>query len=406
MIQTRQFRPDAAGPLVGLRVLDLSRLVAGNVLSLQLADFGADVLKVESTEGGDALRDWLVNGHPLFWKVYSRNKRSLALNLRQPAARDALTALIKTAHVFIENYRPGTLEKMDLSPEQLLAINPALIIVRVSGYGQDGPYRDYPGYGTLVEGMSGLAARLGFDDRPPILPPLATADIVTGVYGSFATMVAVRAQEAGAPGQVVDLSLLESVITLLGPEAESYRQTGRVPPRNGSRSEITAPRNVFRTADGRWVSLSAPMKSMAERLFRVIGREDMIDDPRFATNSSRLANADACEEPIADFIGKMSLDDALSFFREKEITVAPVYEVDQVLADPHVQQRGTLIEVPDAELGMLAMHNIAPRLSGTPGALRMPAPQLGEHTWEALTEIGLEPAAIDAMIASGAARAS
>jgi crotonobetainyl-CoA:carnitine CoA-transferase CaiB-like acyl-CoA transferase len=406
MLPTRQFKPDSKGPLSGVRVLDLSRLVAGNVVSLQLADFGADVLKVENTEGGDALRDWLVKGHPLFWKVYCRNKRSLALNLRQPAAREALIALIKTAHVFIENYRPGTLEKMELGPEQLLAINPKLVIVRISGYGQDGPYRDYPGYGTLVEGMSGLAARLGFDDRPPILPPLATADIVTGIYGAFATMVALRAQEAGAPGQVIDLSLLESVITLLGPESESYRQTGRVPPRSGSRSEITAPRNVFRTADGRWVSLSAPMKGMVERLFRVIGREDMLDDPRFATNSARLANAEACEAPIAEFIARMPLDEALDFFRKNEITVAPVYEVDQVLADPHVRERGTLVEVPDADLGMLAMHNIAPRLSGTPGDLRIPAPRLGEHTREALAEIGLDAAAIDAMLESGAARAA
>src|SRR5215831_12848014 len=231
-----QFQPAAAGPLAGVRVLDLSRLVAGNMLSLQLADFGADVIKVEPP-AGDPLRDWRDGGEALHWKTYARNKRSLVLNLRHVSAKDVLLRLAAAADVFIESFRPGTLEEMGLGPDALLGTNPDLVVVRVSGFGQTGPYAPLPGFGTLVEAMSGFAARTGFPDREPVLPPLALADMVAGLYGAFATVTALRARERGQTGgQVIDLTLLESMFSVLGPEAAIFRATGRVKERTGSGS--------------------------------------------------------------------------------------------------------------------------------------------------------------------------
>ena len=240
------FRPEASCPLDGITVLDLSRLVAGNMLSLQLADFGAEVVKIEDPDKGDPLRHWRVEGHSLFWKAYARNKKSLTLDLRQARARELLLALVERAHVLVENYRPGTLEKMGLGPQVLQARNPRLVVVRVSGWGQTGPYAQKPGFGTLVEGMSGYAAKTGFADRAPVLPPTALADMVAGLYGAYATMVALREIETkGGTGQVIDLSLLEPIHSVIGADAAMYKAAGIVPKRQGSRSNITSPRNVY-----------------------------------------------------------------------------------------------------------------------------------------------------------------
>jgi crotonobetainyl-CoA:carnitine CoA-transferase CaiB-like acyl-CoA transferase len=302
MVKRREFTPLAAAPLDGLRVIDLSRLVAGNMVSLQLADHGAEIIKIEDPEKGDPLRAWKVGGHSLHWKVYARNKKSVAINLRAPEGLALLADLVAGADVLVENFRPGTLEEMGLAPGGLHARNPKLIVVRISGFGQDGPYRTRPGFGTLVEGMSGFAAMNGFADRAPVLPPLALAEMIAGRYGAYAVMVARRVVEHGGPGQVVDLPLLDPIVSILGPQAESFRQSGQRPARTGSRSGTTSPRNVFATRDGRFVAISASIQAMAERLLRVVGRPDMIADPRFATNTARVANADACEQPIADFI--------------------------------------------------------------------------------------------------------
>ena len=278
------------GPLDGVRVLDLSRLVAGNMLSLQLADLGAEVTKVEPPHG-DPLRDWLDQGQPLFWKTYARNKRSIVLNLRIEAGKEALLRLSERADVLIENFRPGTLEQMALGPDVFLARNPDLILVRISGFGQTGPYAQLPGFGTLVEAMSGLAARTGFADREPVLPPLALADMIAGLYGANAVATALFARERGrARGQVIDLSLLESIFSVLGPEAAIFRTTGKLKERTGSGSSTTAPRNVYRCADGKYVAMSASIQSMARRVFEVIGRAEMIEDERFRTNSDRVRN--------------------------------------------------------------------------------------------------------------------
>ena len=359
----RPFHPDAKCPLDGLRVLDLSRLVAGNMLSLQLADFGAEVIKIEDPTKGDPLRDWRVGGISAHWKVYARNKKSVTINLRAPDGLDLLRKLAATAHVFIENFRPGTLEEMGLAPAVLHASNPRLIVVRVSGWGQDGPYRDKPGFGSLVEGMSGFAAKTGFPDRPPVLPPLALADMVAGLYGASAVLVALREIEVnGGKGQVIDLPLLDPIVSVLGPEAAVFKITGKITPRSGSRSATSSPRNVFGTKDGRWIAISASIQAMAERVFRAIGRADMVDDPRFRTNADRVRNAEECEAPLRDFIAARTLAEGLAVFEQSEVTAAPVYEIDQFIADPHVQAREIVTELPDAEMGTVPMHAIVPRL--------------------------------------------
>ncbi|MBI3515544.1 MAG: CoA transferase, partial [Proteobacteria bacterium] len=235
-------------------------------------------------------------------------------------------------------------------------------------WGQDGPYKDRPGFGSLVEGMSGFAAKNGYADRPPVLPPLALADMVAGLYGAFAVMVALRTREGGdGRGQVIDLPLLDPIFSIIGPDAAIYRLTGALKPRTGSRSTTTSPRNVFATKDGRFLAISASIQTMAERLYRTVGRADLIDDPRCRTNADRVQNADYCEAPVTDFIAARTLEENLTVFGAAEVTAAPVYDIDQFMADPHVRARGIITEVPDPDLGSLPMHPVVPRLSRTPG---------------------------------------
>src|ERR1700733_10022185 len=401
MLQRIEFAPDAPVPLSGIRVVDLSRLVAGNMVSLQLADQGAEVIKIEDPKVGDPLRAWRWKGQSLYWKVYARNKKSLALNLRPQAGRDVLLDLLATSQVLIENYRPGTLEQMGLGPEVLWARNPKLIIVRISGFGQDGPYRDRPGFGTLVEAMSGFASKNGFEDRPPVLPPLAMADMVSGLYRAYAVMVALRVGERGGRGQSIDLPLLEPMISVLGPDAATYRVSGEKPARTGSRSLTTSPRNVYGTSDGRFVAISASIQAMAERLFRAIGRADMIDDERFRSNTDRVRNIDACDGIVAGWIAERTLAENMAVFEAAEVTATPIYEIDQLLDDPHVQARGVIVEAPDDEAGSVLMHNIIPRLSETPGRLRSAAPSLGQHTRSVLESIGYDAGRLAELAAAG-----
>ena len=385
----KPFQTDARCPLDGVRVLDLTRVVAGNMVSLLLADFGAEVIKIEPPEG-DPLRDWLVAGIATNWKVYARNKKSVCLNLRKDEGRALLLKLAETAHVFIENFRPGTLEKMGLAPEVLQARNPKLIIVRVTGWGQTGPYRHKPGFGTLAEGASGFAALNGFADREPVLPPMQLADCTAGAYGAFAALVALRHVEvSGGRGQVIDVSLLEPLFSFMGPQAASYQASGRLRPRTGSRSTTTAPRNAYRTGDGKWVCLSASTQAMTERLFRVIGRPELIDDPRYSTNAERVQHAAELDAIVGEFIGRMTLTQNLEFFDRAEVTVGPIYDISQIVEDPHVRAREMVVDLPDDEMGTVPMHCVVPRLSATPGAIRRPAPGLGEHNAEVLGALGL-----------------
>jgi crotonobetainyl-CoA:carnitine CoA-transferase CaiB-like acyl-CoA transferase len=382
------FEPTARCPLDDLRVVDLSRLVAGNILTHVLADLGAEVIKVEKPGCGDDLRNWRTRGVPLWWQVYGRNKKSLCLDLRQPAGRDLLLRLVETSNILVENYRPGTLEKMGLGPEALHERNPGLVVVRVSGWGQTGRFRDKPGFGSLVEAFSGFAAMNGFADRPPVLPAFAMADAFAGLYGALAALTALRVVERGGQGQVIDLALLEPILALLGPKAAEHKLTGETTHRMGSRCTIQAPRDVYRTRDGRYLALSTGTQGMAERLFRAIGHPELLDDPRFRTNAGRLRNRDEVESIVAEFIAERTQADALAFFEQAEVTVGPVCDEADLAADPYVAEREVLIELPDALAGRLPMHNVVPRLSATPGALRRPAPSLGEHTAEILRALG------------------
>ena len=384
------FDPTDKGPLDGLRVLDLSRLVAGNMLSLQLADFGAEVIKVEPPDHGDPLRAWGDNSVGTSWKVYARNKKSLTLNLREPEAVEILRRLVPTAHVFIEGFRPGRIEEMGISPNSLLALNSKLVIVRISGFGQTGPYRERPGLGTVVEAMSGFADRNGFPDREPVLPPMPLADMVAGLYGVNATMIALREVETGGgKGQVVDLSLLEPLVSILGPEAAGYKVTGKLKARVGSASNTASPRNVYATSDGRWVALSASIQSIVERVFRLIGQPELIKDPRFKDNAARVAHRTEVDDVVREWVEQRTQEETLRIFDEADITAGPVYDVAQFLDDPHVKEREVIVELPDKEMGTVPMHNVVPRLSDTPGTFRSPAPALGEHTQVLLAEIGL-----------------
>ena len=400
-LKKRDYTPQARGALDGVRVLDLSRLVAGNTLTQVLADFGAEVIKVEPP-AGDTLRAWQTSGVPVTWKLYSRSKKSLCLELRRREAIELLLALVPTASVLIESFRPGILEKMGLAPATLLERNPRLVVVRISGWGQDGPYSQRPGFGTLVEGMSGFASMNGFPDREPVLPPMYLADSVAGLSGAAATLIALReAERRGGAGQVIDLPLLEPLFNILGPQAANLRLTGKVKARTGNRSTTTAPRNAYRTKDGKWVCLSASIQKMTERLLRAIGRPELIADPRYATNAARLAHADELDAIIGEFIAARTQAENVAFFERHEVTIGPVYDIAQIVADPHVIERELLADYPDADMGAFPMHHVIPRLSRTPGAIRAAAPKLGEHNRVLLAEAGVDEARYARLLAAG-----
>lgn len=397
---TIHFSPQSKGPLSDVRVLDLSRLVAGNMLSVQLADFGADVVKVEPPSG-DPLRHWTDNGQSLHWKTYSRNKRSVKLNLRDPVAMKALKTLITQTDVFIENYRPGVLEKMGLAPDTLLAINPDLIVVRISGFGQTGPYAQNPGFGTLVEAMSGFAARTGFPDREPVLPPLALADMISGIFGAQAVTMALLSKEKGlSRGQVIDLSLLEPMFAVLGPEASIYKVTGKIKERSGSASNTVSPRNVYKCRDGKFAALSGSTQTVALRIFDIIGRPDMKTDPRFSTNVERVKHRDLVDAALSLWFADRDREEALATLRAGGATVSPVYDIADIAQDKHFSERGIIVDVEDNDNGSLPMHNILPRLSHTPGVWRYPAPELGEHTQDILQSAGVAEDDINFILSS------
>jgi crotonobetainyl-CoA:carnitine CoA-transferase CaiB-like acyl-CoA transferase len=399
---TLQYQPEARGPLDGVRVLDLSRLVAGNVVSHVLADFGADVIKVEAPGRGDDLRAWKVAGVPSYWKVYGRNKRSVTLDFRKPRGKDLLLQLVQGSQILVENFVPGKLEAMGLGPDVLMKANPTLVIVRVSGWGQTGPCASRPGFGTLVEAASGFASMNGFPDRPPVLPPLALADMVSGVYGASAAMIALRQVEVNqGAGQVIDLSLFESIHAILGPEAANLQLNGVPTLRNGSRASNTAPRNIYRCSDGKFVALSASMQSMAEKLFQLMGRPDILRDPRFATNSDRVRNNDAIDIIVAEFIASRTQAEILRMCDEAGVTIGPVNDASDLADDRFIREREVIVKLPDAQMGVLPMHNIVPRLSGTPGHMRLPAPELGEHNADVFAELGLTAGDIAQLRQSG-----
>jgi crotonobetainyl-CoA:carnitine CoA-transferase CaiB-like acyl-CoA transferase len=357
------------------------------MLTLFLADFGADVIKIEREGQGDDLRNWREAGYEIYWKVYGRNKRSLVLDLKAESGLASFKRLVGTAQILVENFVPGGLEKMGLAPETLMEINPRLVIVRISGWGQTGPYRHKPGFGTLVEAMSGYAHLNGFPDKPPTLPPLAMADMIAGVYGAAGVLTALRSAEREGVGQVIDLSLFEPIFSFIASEAAKYRVTGEPTMRAGNQSTHTAPRNVYVCSDGMFVAMSGSMQSMAMRIFETIDRPELKDDPRFCTNDARVAYRDELDAIIAEFVKARTQAENLELFEKAGVTVGPVCSVADLLDHPYVTGREAIIEVEDRDSGSLPMHNIIPRLSASPGRFRRPAPRLGEHTEEILSEL-------------------
>ena len=377
-------------PLENIKILDLSRLAAGNMVSHMFADFGADVVKIEKPGKGDDLRNWKINGISHWWAVYSRNKRSISIDLKKDEGLKLLKELVKTADVFIENFVPGTLEKWGIGPELLNKLNKNLIILRISGWGQTGIFKNAPGFGSLVEGMSGFAAMTGEEKQAPLLPPLALADMVAGLTGFGAILMAILASKKNnIGGQVIDLSLFEPFFSILGPWAASYKISGKVPARIGNRSNVAAPRGIYKTKDNKYVSLSASMQSMWEKLALTIGSSDLIKDPRFLTNSDRLNNQDDLDKPISKFIKKYNREKVLNIFLKEGITVGPVLDISEIIEHPYIQDREVLIDHFNKEYGNVLMHQAFPRLSKTPGKIRQSAPSLGGDTDAVLKEIGI-----------------
>ncbi|MFH8975634.1 CaiB/BaiF CoA transferase family protein [Streptomyces sp. NPDC017890] len=383
-----------ASPLTGLRVLDLATLFAGPLAATMLGDFGAEVVKVEHPDRPDPSRGHgpAKDGIGLWWKLLGRNKRTITLNLSKPAGRTTLLRLAATADVVIENFRPGTLERWDLGWDELSAVNPRLVLTRVTGFGQFGPYARRPGFGTLAEAMSGFAAMTGEPDAPPTLPPFGLADSIAALATAYAVMTALAARERTGEGQVVDMAIIEPILTVLGPQPTWYDQLGHVQPRTGNRSQNNAPRNTYRTADGTWVAVSTSAQSVAERVMRLVGRPELIDEPWFGTGTDRARHSDVLDAAVGDWIARHSRADVLAEFEKAQAAVAPVQDVRDVMSDPQYRALDTVTTVDDPELGPLRMQNVLFRLSATPGAIRWAGRPHGADTEEVLTELGLTPA--------------
>ncbi|GGU83823.1 CoA transferase [Streptomyces albospinus] len=392
------------GPLAGLRVLDLATLFAGPLAATLLGDFGAEVIKIEHPRRPDPSRGHgpAKDGVGLWWKLLGRNKRTMTLDLSRPGGRDVLLRLAAGADVVIENFRPGTLEKWGLGWAELSAANPRLVLARVTGFGQFGPYAHRPGFGTLAEAMSGFAALTGEPDGPPTLPPFGLADAIAALTTSYAVMAALRGRDATGRGQVVDLAIIEPMLTVLGPQPLWYDQLGHVQPRTGNRSANNAPRNTYRTADGSWVAVSTSAQSVAERVLRLVGRPELTDEPWFATGAGRARHADELDAAVGGWIARHDRAEVLAAFEKAEAAVAPVYDIRDVLADPQYRALGTLTEIPDDELGTVRMQNVLFRLSGTPGAIRWAGRPHGADTDEVLTGLGMTAPEIAELRAAGA----
>lgn len=380
--------PDGAGvgPLAGLRVLDVSTIIAGPLAGQILGDFGADVIKIEHPRAGDGLR-----GHgpakddvPLWWKLLGRNKRNIGLYLGDPEAAEIFLRLVETADVVIENFRPGRLEKWNLGYEVLSGRNAGLILARVTGFGQTGPYRDRPGFGTLAEAMSGFAEITGEPDRPPTLPPFGLADSIAGITAVAAVCMALVHRDRTGRGQVIDLNILEPLITVLGAQPLWYDQLGVIQRRSGNRSGNNAPRNTYLTKDDRWVAVSSSATSVAERILVLVGHPEVVGEPWFRTGSGRAEHADLIDELVGAWIRERPRDEVLRAFEQADAAIAPVYDVAELMADPHVCETEMIAEVPDGDFGTVRMQNVLFRMGGTPGRIRWTGEPLGARTREIL----------------------
>lgn len=390
----------SGGPLTGIRVLDVSTLFAGPLAATFLGDFGADVIKVEHPAKPDAARGHgpTKDGVNLWWKTLGRNKRTVTINLGAPDGAALLLKLVADADVLVENFRPGTLERWGLSPAALHAVNPRLVIARVTAFGQFGPYSARPGFGSLAEAMSGFAALTGEPDGPPTLPPFGLADGIAALATSYAIMVALRGVEQGTGiGQVVDMAIIEPILMLLGGQITAFDQLGTVQQRTGNRSVNNAPRNVYLTADDEWVAVSTSSQSIAERVMHLVGRPELVTEPWFASGHERALHSDILDDAVSSWIRKRPTTEVLEAFEQAQAAVAPVYDVRGILTDPQYAALGTVQSVEDDELGPLKMQNVLFRLSGTPGGIRWAGRRHGQDTAAVLDEIGVSQAQLEAL---------
>jgi crotonobetainyl-CoA:carnitine CoA-transferase CaiB-like acyl-CoA transferase len=384
----------ADGPLHGLRVLDCSTILAGPLCAQMLGDYGAEVIKVEHPQAGDGMRGHgpSKDGEPLWWKEISRNKQGLALKLSEPDGAEILLKLAETADVLVENFRPGTFEKWGLGPEVLHARNPRLVIVRITGFGQHGPYAHRAGFGTLAEAMSGFAHLTGPADRPPSLPAFGLADSMCGIAAAAATAMALWHRDvAGGGGQVIDMNLLLPLMTAVGPGPTVYDQLGVVGERHGNRSTNNAPRNTYLTCDGKWVAVSTSAQAIAERVLRLVGHPEVIDEPWFASGATRVEHVDELDEYVGSWIGRRTRAEVLAAFEDAGAAIAPVYDVRDIVEDEHVRTTQMLTTAKDEVLGDVLMHNVMWGMSATPGRIRHVGRPKGADTTAILTDAGYSP---------------
>lgn len=395
------------GPLTGIRVLDVSTILAGPLAAQILGDYGADVIKIEHPTRGDGMRGHGLDkdGESLWWKMISRNKRTVGLYLGDPEGADVFRRLARSADVVVENFRPGTLEKWGLGYDVLSSDNPGLILLRVTGFGQSGPYAKRPAFGTLVEAMSGFAHLTGQPDGPPTLPAFGLADSIAGVAGAAAVSMALFQRTRDGLGQVIDLDLLSPIMTAVGPGVIYADQLGIDQQRTGNRSTNNAPRNTYLTADGHWLAISTSADSIAARVMRLVGHPEVIEEPWFATGRQRAQHADLLDRYVGDWIGKRTREQVVAAFEEAGAAVAPVYKPSELLDDPQVNALDMITTVDDPVLGPMRMQNVLWRMGRTPGRIRATGRHLGEDTDEVLHEVaGLTPEEVERLRDKGVVR--
>lgn len=377
-------------PLSDLRVIEMGQLLAGPFCGQLLADFGAEVIKIEPPGDGDPMREWgreKSGGRSLWWPVVARGKKSLTLNLREAAGQEVVRELVASADILVENFRPGTLEKWHLSPAALRKINPRLIVVRVSGYGQDGPYADRPGYGAIGEAMGGLRAVIGEPDRPPSRAGISIGDTLAATFACVGALVALHARERTGEGQVVDSALYEAVLGVMESLIPEYDITGYVRPRTGSILPNVAPANAYPTADGREHLISGNQDTVWKRLAEAMGRAELGDDPRYATHSARGEHQAELDVLIGEWSATLDAADLEARLNEHSVPNGKIYTAPDMLADAHFAARDAIVRLAHPTLGGFPMQNVVPKLSDTPGEVRWVGPELGEHTDEVLTSV-------------------
>lgn len=394
-----------AGPLKGLRVIDAGTMIAGPLAATLLADFGADVIKLELPGAGDSIRHWapLKEGRSLWWKVIGRNKRLATLNLSRPEGQDLFRELAHTADIVIENYRPGTFERWGLGYTELARINPGLVLVRVSGFGQTGPYAKRGGYGTIAEAFSGIPSFTGFPDRPPTLPGFPMADSVAATFAAMSAMFAIYNRDHnGGKGQEIDVSLYEPLFRLVEAQVIGYDQLGIVKKRQGNRLAEDSPRNTYLTRDGRWIGISASSQRTYERLAMAMGMPELITDPRFTDNAARCANDAALDAIIARWFEQRDSSEVMALFEKADVVAGPVLDIRDIFADPHYVARNNIVDVCDDDFGTVKMQGVVPRFAATPGEVRHAGRSLGaDNRAIYIGEMGMSERRFAELLASG-----